>query len=51
MSNIELKFKKLQDDSAKRSLKYYESNKEKIAQRRKEIRDAKKAGLPPPPKV
>ena len=52
MSNIELKFKKLQDDSAKRSLKYYENNKEKIAQRRKEIRDAKKLGLPtPPPKV
>lgn len=51
MSNIEQKFKKLQDDSAKRSLKYYESNKEKISQRRKEIRDAKKAGLPTPPKV
>ena len=52
MSNIEQKFKKLQDDSAKRSLKYYENNKEKIAQRRKEIRDAKKLGLPtPPPKV
>ena len=51
MSNIEQKFKKLQDDSAKRSLKYYENNKEKISQRRKEIRDAKKAGLPPPPKV
>jgi len=51
MSNIELKFKKLKEDSAKRSLKYYEGNKEKIAQRRKEIRDAKKAGLPTPPKV
>ena len=52
MSNIEQKLKKLQDDSAKRSLKYYENNKEKIAQRRKEIRDAKKLGLPtPPPKV
>ena len=51
MSIIEPKMKKMQDDSAKRSLKYYEGNKEKIAQRRKEIRDAKKAGLPPPPKV
>lgn len=48
MSIVELKMKKMQDDSAKRSLKYYENNKEKIAQRRKEIRDAKKAGLPPP---
>jgi len=51
MSNMELKFTKLKEDSAKRSLKYYEGNKEKIAQRRKEIRDAKKAGLPTPPKV
>ena len=41
MSNIELKFKKLKDDSAKRSLKYYEGNKEKISQRRKEIREAR----------
>ena len=51
LSIIEQKMKKMQDDSAKRSLKYYEGNKEKISQRRKLIRDNKKAGLPTPPKV
>ena len=29
MSNIEQQFKKMKDDSAKRSLKYYEGNTEK----------------------
>ena len=53
MSNIELemKFKKQQADSAKRSLKFYEANKQKISDRRKELKALKKAGIVAPPKV
>jgi hypothetical protein len=53
MSNIDLetKFKKLQADSAKRSSKFYEANKQKISDRRKELKALKKAGIVAPPKV
>ena len=53
MSNIELemKFKKQQADSVKRSLKFYEANKQKISDRRKELKALKKAGIVAPPKV
>ena len=53
MSNIELelKFKKQQEDNAKRFLKFYEANKQKISDRLKELKALKKAGIVAPPKV